>query len=432
MSQKEAILVTRQISKLFHERSARPHLVLQDVDLTVYQGEIIAIVGPSGSGKSTLLKIMCGLLPPSSGSVLYRGRPIYRPCEAMSMMFQNSTLLPWLTVLGNVELCLEARGIPKKQRRELALEAIDMVGLDGFESAYPKELSGGMLQRVGLVRSLVIDPVILFLDEPFSALDMLTADNLRGDLIDIWRKKQTRLSSIVLVTHSIEEAVYLADRIIIFGANPGSVKSILQVNIPHPREGKEAKVSDVMEKVYLQITQLNSGHRRGHRMRAVRLDHKLPSVEVSSVIGLIEELSNPDYGASVDVAALCEELRMDLDVLMSVTEVGEMLRLCHVHDGRIGLTQTGRVFSESNINEQKKLFAKQLLECVPLAHYIRQSLGETEHHSMSVAPFITLLRNRLTPEEAQEVLDTLIQWGRYAELFAYDVNRGQLSLDDPI
>lgn len=431
MSLRKPILMAKHINKIFNEKTSHPNMVLRDVQLTLCQGEIVAIVGPSGSGKSSLLKVLCGLLAPTSGEVIYQQNIIRRPCQDMSMVFQTNTLLPWLTVLGNVEICLEARGIPRQQRREMAMKALDMVGLDGFASAYPKELSGGMNQRVRLVSSLVIDPVILFLDEPFSALDVLTADNLRGDLIDIWQSKKTRLEAIVVVTHNIEEAVQLADRILVFGANPGCIKSEISINIPHPRENKEDMVNDCMEKVYQEITQLNSsGNRRGYRSRAVRLDHKLPYVEVSSLVGLVEELSNPDYGQSVELSHLCEELRLDLDALIPMTEAAEILRLCHLHDGQISLSQIGRIFSESNINEQKKLFAKQLLECVPLARYIRQSLNEAPNHHMNIAPFITLLRNRLMPDEAQEVLDTVIQWCRYAELFAYDVNRGLLSLDD--
>lgn len=432
MSVREPILTAKHVSKTFNEGTTHPNLVLRDIQLTLCRGEIVAIVGPSGSGKSTLLKTLCGLIQPTNGEVIYQNEVVHRPNGDMSMVFQTNTLLPWLTVLGNVEICLEARGIARKQRREMALKVIDMVGLDGFESAYPKELSGGMIQRVNLVRSLVIDPVVLFLDEPFSALDVLTADNLRGDLIDIWQGKKTRLAVIVVVTHNIEEAVHLADRIIVFGTNPGCVKSEIAVNIPHPRDEKELLVNDCMDKVYQEITQLNStGSRRGYRSRAVRLDHKLPCVEVSALIGLVEELSGPMYELSVDLSLLCEELRLDLDVLIPMTEAAEILRLCHLHDGQISLSQIGRIFSEANINDQKNLFAKQLLECVPLARYIRQSLGESPHNNMSVAPFITLLRNRLMPDEAQEVLDTVIQWGRYAELFAYDVNRGLLSLDDP-
>lgn len=432
MSIREPILVANHIHKTFNEHTSHPNMVLRDIQLTLCHGEIVAIVGPSGSGKSTLLKTLCGLITPSSGEVIYQNKVIHSPCEDMSMVFQSNTLLPWLTVLGNVEICLESKGIPRKKRREMALKVIDMVGLDGFESAYPKELSGGMIQRVSLVRSLVIDPVILFLDEPFSALDVLTSDNLRGDLIDIWQGKQTRLASIVIVTHNIEEAVYLADRILVFGTNPGCIKSEILINIPHPRDEKEDLVNDAMGRVYQEITQLNSsGNRRGFRAKAVRLDHKLPCVEVSALIGLVEELSGSEYELSVDLSLICEELRLDLDVLIPMTEAAEILRLCHLHDGKISLSQVGRIFSEANINEQKKLFAKQLLECIPLARYIRQSLGESPHHNMSVAPFITLLRNRLMPDEAQEVLDTVIQWSRYAELFAYDVDRGLLSLDDP-
>src|SRR6202022_4530550 len=222
------LLRTEAVSKTYRMPDHIGRLVLDHLDFTLSDGEIVAVLGKSGSGKSTFLRILAGLVPPSDGVVEYRGHRVTEPVHGIAMVFQSFALFPWLTVLGNVELGLEAQGVPRGERRRRALQAIDLIGLDCFESPFPKVLSGGMRQRVGFARALVVNPDVLLMDEPFSALDVLTADDLKSDLLDLWQEKKTGLHGILFVTHNIEEAALLADRIIIFNSTPGSIRGELK------------------------------------------------------------------------------------------------------------------------------------------------------------------------------------------------------------
>src|SRR5580704_17312543 len=242
------------VSKTYRTPDHIGRLVLEHVDFTLHEGEIVAVLGKSGSGKSTFLRILAGLLPPSGGLVEYRGRPVTGPARGIAMVFQSFALFPWLTVLGNVELGLEAQGVPRAERRQRAVAAIDLIGLDGFESAYPKELSGGMRQRVGFARALVVNPDILLLDEPFSALDVLTAETLRGDIADLWVDRRVPTKGIIIVSHNIEEAVELADRIIVFGSDPAIIRADIPVALPHPRDHAAAGFRRIVDEVYTLLT----------------------------------------------------------------------------------------------------------------------------------------------------------------------------------
>src|SRR5260221_13847267 len=242
------------VSKTYRTPDHIGRLVLSQVNFTLRDGEIVAVLGKSGSGKSTFLRILAGLLPPSEGRVEYRGQPINGPVRGIAMVFQSFALFPWLTVLGNVELGLEAQGVPRDERRKRAIAAIDLIGLDGYESAYPKELSGGMRQRVGFARALVVNPDVLLLDEPFSALDVLTAETLRGDLADLWSARRVPTKGIVFVSHNIEEAVEMSDRVIVFSGDPGRIRAELPVPLPRPRDHANATFRQIVDEVYTQIT----------------------------------------------------------------------------------------------------------------------------------------------------------------------------------
>jgi NitT/TauT family transport system ATP-binding protein len=292
--------------------------VLDNVDVRVDAGEVVALLGRSGSGKSTLLRILAGLIPPSSGAVTSSGAPVHGPNADVGMVFQSFALLPWLTVIENVELGLEARGVPRTERTKRALKAIDTVGLDGFESAYPKELSGGMKQRVGFARALVVEPKVLFMDEPFSALDVLTAENLRGEIDDLWNAGTFPAKSILIVTHNIEEAVFLADRVVVLGANPGRVRGIVNVELPRPHDRNDARFKQITEYLYrvmtnpdlaVESTEPVHDHRAvsgAHATRAA-FARPLPHVRVGTISGLLELIV--DMGAS-DVARLAERLAL--------------------------------------------------------------------------------------------------------------------------
>src|ERR1700743_2223277 len=250
-----SLIDMRSVCRSFPKGSGEELLVLEKVDLTINSGEIVGLLGRSGSGKSTLLRIIAGLIAPSSGDARCRGETIEGPPNGVSMVFQSFALFPWLTVLQNVELGLEALGIDSAERRKRALAAIDLIGLDGFESAYPKELSGGMRQRVGFARALVVHPDLLLMDEPFSALDVLTAETLRTDLIDLWIEGRLPIKSVLMVTHNIEEAVLMCDRILGFSSNPGRVAPEIQADLPHPRNRLDPRFRQLVESIYARMTQ---------------------------------------------------------------------------------------------------------------------------------------------------------------------------------
>lgn len=431
-SEKTPILSLSNISKSFKRDEARDLLVLDSIDLDLHAGEIVALLGKSGSGKSTLLRIIAGLISPTIGDVYYRGKRVNGPAPGIAMVFQNFALLPWLTVLENVELGLEAQGVGRKERRKRALEAIDIIGMDGFESAYPKELSGGMRQRVGFARALVVNPDILLMDEPFSALDVLTADNLRSDLIGVWENQKTQTNCILLVTHNIEEAVFLADRIIIFDSNPGKVLAQLPIDLPRPREYQSPAFRKAVDQIYTLITQPATVKTTGGKQDTdLDLAYRLPEAHVSEIAGLLETIDEPPHKGRMDLPELSDTLSLDIDDLFPITEILEILDFAKVSAGDIELTASGKEFASADILERKKLFAETLLANVPLAKYIRDKLDVRSAHRHSKDLFLEQLSEHLSEKEAERVLKTVIDWGRYAEVFAYDDNTGQLSLENP-
>ena len=434
MSSQSPILSVRGIKKSFKKKGVNELLVLDHVDFEVKEGEIIAILGKSGSGKSTLLRILAGLVHATEGVALYHDQPIVEPVDGLTMVFQHFALLPWLTVLENVELGLEARGVSKKERRERALHAIDIVGLDGFESAYPKELSGGMSQRVGLARALVVDPEVLLMDEPFSALDVLTADNLRNDLIDIWQSHKTNIKSVIIVTHNIEEAAFMADRIFVFANNPGFIRSVLDVKMPHPRNAQDPAFRDIVDQIYTVMTTPIGAPITSFtpKFKTIDVDYRIPDVGVSELTGFIETLFSPEYASKkVGLQELAEELHFEIDDLFPITEVLEILRFAHVSQGDIELTTTGKLFADADILSRKKIFADHLIQFVPIARFIRNYLDEETDHRVMETVFLKELEKKLSKEAADEVLKEVIAWGRYAEIFAYDYDTGVLSLENP-
>lgn len=430
-SPKPMLLQVKNVSKSFKNFESKESLVIDRVNLQMQEGEIIALVGRSGSGKSTLLRIIAGLVAPSAGSVLYREKPINGPVPGIAMVFQSFALMPWLTVLENVELGLEAMGLPKKERRERALKAIDIIGMDGFESAYPKELSGGMRQRVGFARALVVEPELLLMDEPFSALDILTAENLRNDLMEIWNEPDTKMKGILFVTHNIEEAVLTADRILVFGSNPGYIKGEIKVDLPHWRNSKDGKVQQLIDEVYTMMTSAQL-ERQAQKAKVAKLgmDYRLPDVRVAELIGLLEELEELQQKGPVDLPELADVIRLDVDDLFPVLEALSALGLAKISEGDIAMTRHGKDFIAADITDRKVIFAQLLLEHIPLAKYVLNTLKAKPSARIADAKFIRKLENHFSEEEAERILTTLIDWGRYAEIFAYDANTGILSLED--
>ena len=409
-------------------------LVLDGVDMTIAAGEIVGLLGRSGSGKSTLLRIIAGLIPPAGGAVRWRGRPIAGPCEGIAMVFQSFALFPWLTVQGNVEIGLEPLGLSASERRSRSLQAIDLIGLDGFENAYPKELSGGMRQRVGFARGLVMQPELLLMDEPFSALDVLTAETLRTDLIDLWIDGKLPVRSILMVSHNIEEAVLMCDRVVILSNNPAKVAAEIKIDIPHPRDRDDPRFRQLVDQVYGRMTNpfdtAPTGRRGAAPQRpAATVNTQLEAVSTNLLAGLMEELAS--YEGRVDLPELTEDLQLEVDELFPIAETLALLRFAVLAHGDIQLTPEGRRFVEGDTDQRKKMFADALIAHVPLVALIRRVLDERDSHRANYSRFSEELEDHMSEEFAEETMSAAIQWGRYAELFAYDEQAKMFSLEDP-
>ncbi len=424
------LLHAAAVSKTYRTPDHLGRLVLDHVDFSLRDGEIVAILGKSGSGKSTFLRVLAGLVPPSEGAVEYRGQQVADPVHGIAMVFQSYALFPWLTVLGNVELGLEAQGISAAERRRRAVDAIDLIGLDGFENAYPKELSGGMRQRVGFARALVVNPDILLLDEPFSSLDVLTAETLRSDLLDLWDDRRIPTKGIVLVSHNIEEAVEIADRILIFGSDPGHIRADIPIAQPRPRDAQGAGFRQIVDQVYTLLTETARDGRRGAKPEPIGIGYRLPDAAVQQLSGLIDSLTEAPYHGRADLPHLADEENLVMDELFPLIETLQLLGFAHVSGGDIELTALGRAYAGADMLARKQLFADAVLKHVPLAAHIRRVLDERPGHRAPAARFLRELEDHLSEEEAERVLDTVINWGRHAEIFAYDYDSEVLNLEN--
>jgi NitT/TauT family transport system ATP-binding protein len=425
------LMEVRACRQAYHKEANADLVVLDDVNLSLREGEIVALLGRSGSGKSTLLRIVSGLLPPTAGQVLWRGVPVSGPTEGVAMVFQSFALFPWLTVQENVELGLKARRVARAERERRAEAAIDLIGLGGFESAYPKELSGGMRQRVGLARALVVYPDLLLMDEPFSALDVLTAETLRTDLIDLWADGKLPVKSVLMVTHNIEEAVLMCDRILVFASNPGRVAADLEVPFPHPRNRLDPAFRQIVDDIYGLMTRRAVPQPRGATAQApAPLATPLQRVGSNQMAGLLEALAGPPYHGRADLPALAASLQYEVDELLPLGETLQLLHFAVLEEGDILLTDTGRRFVEADTDERKRIFADALRAHVPLASMIRQVLDQRWNHRASAARFRDELEDHMSPDYAEDTLRTVIGWGRYAELFSYDEEAEQFSLED--
>lgn len=406
-------------------------LVLDGVNLTLHEGEIVGLLGRSGSGKSTLLRLIAGLAKPQGGTLSYLGNPIDGPAGGIAMVFQSFALFPWLTVLDNVQLGLEALGLPEKEIRTRALEAIDLIGLDGYESAYPRELSGGMRQRVGFARALVVHPNILLMDEPFSALDVLTAENLRTDLIELWQQQKLPIKSILLVTHNIEEAVQMCDRALIFSSNPGRVTTEIKIDLPHPRDRTDPNFEDFVDRIYVEMTARRIERQRVVQPTGVLPDMPITRVSSSSLFGLIEAIARPPYEGKADLPDIASDLQFEVDDLFPMAEALQMMKLGDLEGGDIKLTPTGKLFADADTQGRKEIFQRILIANVPFAAHIRKVLDERASHKAPRRRFIDELEDKFTDDAADETLRAITSWGRFAELFSYDAESETFSLENP-
>jgi NitT/TauT family transport system ATP-binding protein len=424
------LLDVKNVKRTFPRGGGEELLVLDDVNLSLKDGEIVGLLGRSGSGKSTLLRLIAGLSRPQGGALSYMGAPIEGPVQGVAMVFQGFALFPWMTVLENVQLGLEALNLPAREMRERALAAIDLIGLDGYESAYPRELSGGMRQRVGFARAVVVHPNILLMDEPFSALDVLTAENLRTDLVELWGNRKLPIKGIILVTHNIEEAVLMCDRVLLFSSNPGRVASEIKIDLPQPRDRTSPQFEDYVDKIYVEMTA-----RRVERMRqqvgAAAIEMPLSHVSPNQISGLIEALSAAPYNGKADLPDIAYEQELEVDELFPVAEAMQLLRLAEVEGGDIKLTHMGKRFADSELNERKEIFSRALQNHVPLAAHIRKVLDERVSHSAPKTRFLDELEDHMPEDAAEETLKTVVSWARFGELFSYDDDAAAFSLENP-
>jgi NitT/TauT family transport system ATP-binding protein len=423
----EPIVAVSHVSKRFARPGDVPLSVLEDVSFELRRGEIVALLGKSGSGKSTLLRTIAGLIPPTEGTVTANGRPLRGANPSVGMVFQSFALMPWLTIQDNVELGLEARGVPRAARRSRALRAIDMIGLDGFESAYPRELSGGMRQRVGFARALVTEPDALLMDEPFSALDVLTAENLRNELMDLWAGPTFPTQAICIVTHNIEEAVLLADRVVVLGADPGHIKAEIQVTLARPRDRRSLAFDATVDQLYQLLT--GDDTVLAPRPRTdVPLARPLPQATVGGLAGLVEIVYS--HNGQVDLPDLASEILFEVDDLLPLVDAAALLGLLELHGVDAYLTEAGMEWYTADIQQRKVEFAGLAVAHAPLIHTICRTLENSEDGALRDDFFLDLLRRGMTDEAARRQLDIAIDWGRYAELFDYDADRGELVLTE--
>ena len=438
----EPIIEARAIEKSYPQPDGTRIQVVGATNFSIEPGKIIALLGASGCGKSTLLRMLTGLAPPSSGEIFWHGKPLDGQAPNVAIVFQSFALFPWLTVLENVEAPLEARGVAAVERRKRALRTLDTVGLDGFETAYPKELSGGMKQRVGFARALVVEPEVLFMDEPFSALDVLTAENLRGELLELWVNKKMPTSAILIVTHNIEEAVILADRIVVLARNPGRIRSDFNVKIAQPRDRKSPRFVELVDYIYKVMTEPDvehplpdpestgeimipvGGFKRGEAPLKASKYQILPHARVGGIAGLLELLH--DRGGREDLFRLSDELVMDIEDLLPILEACQLLGFARLTEGDVQLSHAGVQFADADIQARKSLFRQAVLEHVTLLKQIDNILKKKSDHSINDEFFHDILDEHFSEEEVQRQFDTAMNWGRYAEIFDYDRAAGRI------
>jgi len=452
LSVSEAIIEAVAIEKSYPQADGTRIQVVGATDLAVESGKIIALLGPSGCGKSTLLRMLTGLSEPTSGTLMWHGKPLDGQTPNVAIVFQSFALFPWLTVLENVEAPLEARGVPAVERHKRALRTLDTVGLDGFETAYPKELSGGMKQRVGFARALVVEPEVLFMDEPFSALDVLTAENLRGELLELWLNKKMPTSAIFVVTHNIEEAVMLADRVMVLGRNPARVRSDFNIRLKHPRDRKSARFVELVDYIYKVMTEPDVEHtipdaettaeiilpkggltkdalkKQGAPIRTAKYQ-MLPHARVGGIAGLVELLQ--DRGGREDLFRLSEELVMDVEDLLPILEACVLLGFAWLKEGDVQVTPQGTAFAEADIQQRKVLFRNACLDRVTILKQIDSILKRKSDHSIQDEFFHDILDEHFAEDEVQRQFETAMNWGRYAEIFDYDRENGRLVHSEP-
>jgi NitT/TauT family transport system ATP-binding protein len=421
------LMELKGVGKSFSSADGAPRVILDGVDFTLQKGEIVALLGKSGSGKSTLLRIMAGLIGADKGRAAYRGKQIAGPAGGVAMVFQSFALFPWLTVQQNVELGLEAQGVPPAEREQRADAMLELIGLAGFGGALPRELSGGMRQRVGIARALVTNPDVLLMDEAFSALDVLTGETLRNDILDLWDSNRIPTRGILVVSHNIEEAVMMSDRIIILSSDPGRVRHEVAINLPRPRNADSQQVRDLIDEVYGLMTMRPAP---AVAARAAQPDYRLPETDISRIESVLELVADAPFSGRADLPQLAEETELPDEELFPTCEALAMLDLAVVEKGDITLTALGQRYATADQALRQELFGQQLLKHVPLAARIREQLLQAEAGSLPEEPIIELLEEILKADEAKRTLEIAVEWGRYGEVYEYDFHTRRLTLPE--
>ena len=426
----QPLLRIEGVSKVYPKpESGGSFTVLDDINLTVNPGEIVALLGRSGSGKSTLLRSIAGLTKPSKGNVYSNGIPVMGPNPDVAMVFQGFALLPWLTVIENVEIGLESKRLSQKEVKTRSVEALRLVGLEGFEKAYPRELSGGMQQRVGFARAFVVQPRVLMLDEPFSALDVLTAENLRGEIADLWEEGNFPAKSVVLVTHNIEEAIMLADRVVIMSSNPGRIRGEIRVNLNRPRERNSSAFRAMADHIYTIMTKPDTKitpvvQEGSSLMDTTPLPHARPGA-ISGLLELVEE-----YGGPEDVAVISDRLRIEADDLLPILDAAVLLGFAMVREGDVTLTENGRTFADAEVDDARDIFCDQALKFAPMVRTMHEVLRASRGRPVHEDFFMDILDEHYSDEEARNQFETALNWGRYAGLFDYDSDEKTLQIPE--
>jgi NitT/TauT family transport system ATP-binding protein len=406
---------------------------LRGINLTIREGEFVALLGASGCGKSTLLRIIAGLTGVTDGEMLYRGKPLNGVNPHTTIVFQAFALYPWLTVQENVEAALEPLGVPAKEREDRSVRLLDRVGLGGFEFAYPRELSGGMRQKVGFARAMAVEPELLCLDEPFSALDVLSAESLRGELMELWQTGAIPTKAILMVSHNIEEAVSMADRLIVMDKGPGHIVQEVPVNLPHPRHKKDRAFLNLVDHIYALITgktQDEATELGGKAPGTGQGDMRaLPYAQINQVSGLVEEVFNE--GKKVDVYQIAPRIDLQLDELLPIVEALELLGLATLDAGDLTLTPLGVEFAEADIQHRKEIFAEQIRR-IPVVQWMETMLKASANHELNKEVFVTAMALDYNPVEAPRQFETAVNWARYAEIFSFDEDSDKVFLEEDL
>ncbi len=426
MEQKDILVDLKGVGKSFRSGDGASRTVLDGVDFALQSGEIVALLGKSGSGKSTLLRIIAGLVPPDAGDARYRGMPLTEPVNGIAMVFQSFALFPWLTVQQNVELGLEAQGMAPAQRAERAEAMLDLMGLSGFNGALPRELSGGMRQRVGIARALVTNPDVLLMDEAFSALDVLTGETLRGDILELWDGGRIPTRGILVVSHNIEEAVMMADRIVLMSSDPGRIRTEIRIDLPRPRNPDSPAVRQLVDEVYGLMT-MRAPSPAG-QVQAAAPDYRLPDADIERIEAVLTLLDSAPFGGKADLPKLSDESELPDEALLPACDALAQLGLATVEGGDISLTALGRRYAGADHAGRQAMFGRQLLAQVALPRHIYSQLRAAPDGSLPEAQVLALLMEANEAEEARRVMRTAVEWGRYGELYEFDFHTRRLRL----